>query len=95
MIYWSCAVDLNVMDTGKCREGGRDGADWPPGRPDREYIYKKCASGQGWAILVARRSAPAASTGPDVMIWIMRHGQKPCGGVRGAARGRKDGHGKG
>ncbi len=94
MIYRSCAVDLGVRDTGKCRERGRDGVDWPPGRPDRDYI-QKWASGQAWAVLVARRSAPAASTGLDVMIWIMRHGQKPCGVVRGAARGRKDGQGKG
>ncbi len=95
MVFWSCAVDLGVMDTGKCRERGRDGRDWPPGRPDRDYIKKKWASGQGWAVLVARRSAAAASTGLDVMIWIMRHGQKPCSGVRGAAPGRKDGQGKG
>ncbi len=94
MIYWSCAVDLGDMDTGKCRDGGRDGVDWPLGRPDRDHI-QKWASGQGWAVLVARRSAPAASTGLDVMICIMKHGQKPCGGVRGADPGRKDGQGKG
>ena len=91
MIYRTCAVDIGDIDTEKCREGGRDGVD---GRPDRYYV-KKWASGQDWAVLVARRSAPAASTSPDVMIWIMIHGQKPCGGVRGAALGRKDGHGKG
>ncbi len=94
MIFWSCTVDLGDMDRKTCREGCRDGVDWTPGRPDRHYM-KKWASGQGWAVLVALRSAPAASTGLDVMIWIMRHDQKPCGGVRGAALGRKDGQGKG
>jgi hypothetical protein len=92
VIYRSCAVDLDEMDAGKCREGGRDGVDWPPGRPARDCI-QKWASGQGWSVLVARWMSYAASTGPDVMIWSMRHGQKPCGGVRGAAPGRKDGQG--
>jgi hypothetical protein len=32
-IWRSCAVDLGEMDTGKCRGGGQDCVDWPPGRP--------------------------------------------------------------
>ena len=94
MLWRSYAVDIGEMDTGKCREGGRNLLHCPPARPDRDYI-KIWASGHAWAVLVARRSAPAASTGLDVIIWTMGHGHKPCGGVRGAALGREDGQGKG
>ncbi len=33
-IWRSCAVDLGVMDTGRCREDGGCVVDWPPGRPE-------------------------------------------------------------
>jgi hypothetical protein len=32
-LWRSCAVDLDEIDMGKCREGGRGVVDWPPGRP--------------------------------------------------------------
>ncbi len=39
--FWGFyVVDLGEMDTGKCREGGQDGVDWPPGRPEQSGLLK-------------------------------------------------------
>ena len=36
----SYVVDLDEMDRRKCREGGRDGVDWPPGRPEPWGLFE-------------------------------------------------------
>ena len=51
-LWWSYTVDRDDMDTGKCRESGRNLLHCPPARPDRDYI-KIWASGHAWAVLVA------------------------------------------